>query len=121
MLKSDRTSGFKALNAIRRESRSLLWCVRLFSTFVNLLKLIGPPFMLQIYDRVLGSRSEETLAALVLLMSFQFLMMGILDWARGRVLARLGAKFQVKLDKRVFDAILRKAVRENNTHQTENQ
>jgi ATP-binding cassette subfamily C protein len=121
MLNSDRSSGLQELNVVRRESRGLLWCVGLFSTFVNLLMLTGPLFMLQIYDRVLGSRSEETLAALVLLMSFLFLMMGTLDWARGRVLARLGARFQARLDKRVFDAILRKAVRENNTHQTENQ
>jgi len=64
--------------------------------------------MLQIYDRVLGSRSEATLAALFLLMSFLFVMMGVLDYARGRVLARVGAGFRTRLDRRVFAAMLRR-------------
>ena len=49
--------------------------------------LTGPLFMLQVYDRVLTSRSEATLVALIILVAFLFLMMGILDYARGRVLA----------------------------------
>lgn len=80
-----------------------------FSAFVNLLMLTGPIFMLQVYDRVLGSRSEETLAALFVLVAFLFLMMGILDYVRGRVMARAGAKFQSTLDQRVFSAALRRA------------
>ncbi|MGB3753120.1 MAG: type I secretion system permease/ATPase, partial [Parerythrobacter sp.] len=63
----------------------------------------------QVYDRVLGSRSEETLLALFVLMAFLFLIMGILDFARGRILARIGARFQSRLDRRVFAATLRRA------------
>ena len=48
----------------------------LFSAFVNLLMLTGPLFMLQVYDRVLTSRSEETLLALVLIVAFLFVMIG---------------------------------------------
>lgn len=65
--------------------------------------------MLQVYDRVLGSRSEETLIALSILVAFLYGMMGLLDYARGRVLARIGARFQDKLDRRVFTAMLRKS------------
>ena len=72
--------------------------------------LTGPIFMLQVYDRVLSSRSEATLLALVVIMAFLFAMMGVLDYARGRVLARAGARFQARLDNRVFEAILRRAV-----------
>ena len=82
----------------------------IFSFFVNLLMLTGPIFMLQVYDRVLGSRSEETLLALFILMAFLFGMMGILDFVRGRVLARAGARFQTLMDSRVFDAVLRRSV-----------
>ncbi|KUJ78012.1 protease/lipase ABC transporter permease/ATP-binding protein [Ruegeria marisrubri] len=121
MLTSDRASGLTELREARRKSRALLWCVGLFSVFVNLLMLTGPIFMLQIYDRVLGSRSEETLAALVVLMAFLFLMMGILEWARGRVLARVGARFQTLLDRRVFDAVLRKTIRSPDPRESENQ
>ena len=71
--------------------------------------LTGPLFMMQVYDRVLGSRSEETLLALFVLMAFLFGMMGLLDFVRGRVLSRIGARFQSLLDKRVFSAMLRKS------------
>ena len=84
--------------------------VGVFSIFVNLLMLTGPIFMLQTYDRVLTSRSEETLVALLALVTGLFLMMGLLDFARGRVLARVGAKFQEIMDSRVFTAILRRSV-----------
>ncbi len=92
------------------EGRRLFVVVGVFSIFVNLLMLTGPIFMLQVYDRVLSSRSEATLLALVVIMGFLFLMMGILDYARGRVLARAGARFQTRLDNRVFEAILRRSV-----------
>ncbi|MDF2233532.1 type I secretion system permease/ATPase [Albimonas sp. CAU 1670] len=88
----------------------LFLSVAIFSFFVNLLMLTGPIFMLQVYDRVLSSRSEATLLALIVIMGFLFLMMGVLDYARGRVLARAGARFQARLDNRVFEAILRRSV-----------
>jgi ATP-binding cassette subfamily C protein len=92
-----------------RKSRTLLWSAFLFSAFVNLLMLTGPLYMLQVYDRVLGSRSEETLVALSVLVTFLFLMMGLLDHARGRVMARVAARLQSTLDGRVFRAQLRRA------------
>ena len=94
-----------------RESRRLFLSVGLFSAFVNLLLLTGPLFMLQIYDRVLTSRSEATLVALMVIVAFLFLMMGLLDHARARVLARVGARFQARLDARVLEAILTRAGR----------
>ncbi len=99
------------LNQTWRQSRPLLWAVFLFSLFTNALMLTGPLFMLQVYDRVLGSRSEETLLALALLVTFLFLMMGVLDFARGRVAARIGARLQSGLDDRVFRAALAQAGR----------
>lgn len=104
-----KTEGLKELRAARAESRGLFIFVGIFSFFVNLLMLTGPIFMLQVYDRVLGSRSEATLVALAALVAFLYLMMGILDYVRGRVLARIGAKFQAKLDRRVFAAALEDA------------
>ena len=83
--------------------------IGMFSFFVNLLMLTGPLFMLQVYDRVLGSRSEETLTALLILVAGLFTLMGVLDFARARVAARLGAAFQTRLDARVFAATLRAA------------
>lgn len=102
-------SGLDELRAVRRRSRGLYWFVGLFSLFANMLMLTGPLFMLQVYDRVLGSRSEETLVALALLVVFLYGMMGLLDYARGRIMARAGARFQADLDHRVFDAMVRRS------------
>ncbi|PJE36295.1 type I secretion system permease/ATPase [Pseudooceanicola lipolyticus] len=105
-----RQSGRDELLAARRQSRALFWAVGLFSVFANLLMLTGPLYMLQVYDRVLGSRSEETLVALSLLVVFLYGIMGILDYTRGRIMARVGARFQAALDRRVFDAVIRRSV-----------
>lgn len=83
--------------------------VGLFSAVGNILMLTGPLFMLQVYDRVLSSRSSATLVALFAIVAFLFALMGQLDHYRGRVLARIGAGFQSALDGQVFDAVLRQA------------
>ena len=102
-------SGLDELRAVRRRSRGLYWSTGIFSFFVNMLMLTGPLYMMQVYDRVLGSRSEATLVALSLLVVFLYGMMGLLDYARGRILARAGARFQAELDQRVFDAMIRRS------------
>lgn len=101
--------GRAELRAARAESRGLYWAVGLFSLFANMLMLTGPMYMLQVYDRVLGSRSEETLIALSILVLFLYGVMGILDYTRSRIMARVGARFQSRLDRRVFDAVVRKS------------
>ena len=103
-------SGDREIGAALTESRRLFVSVGLFSVFVNILMLTGPLFMLQVYDRVLTSRSEATLVTLIGIVAFLFLMMGILDHARGRVLARAGARLQARLDSRVLRAILTRAI-----------
>ncbi|GGB25949.1 protease/lipase ABC transporter permease/ATP-binding protein [Allosediminivita pacifica] len=101
--------GREELRAARRPNRPYFWFVGIFSFFVNLLMLTGPLYMLQVYDRVLGSRSEATLVALSVLVVFLYGMMGILDYVRGRVMGRVAARFQSALDMRVFDAVVRRS------------
>ncbi|MGR3622292.1 type I secretion system permease/ATPase [Pseudophaeobacter sp.] len=108
MTKKSFKSGCDELTTARRASRQLYWAVGVFSFFVNLLMLTGPLYMMQVYDRVLGSGSEATLVALSLLVLFLYGMMGVLDYVRGRVMARIGARFQAQLDRRVFDAMVRR-------------
>ena len=103
-------NGDREIRAALAESRRLFVSVGFFSIFVNVLMLTGPLFMLQVYDRVLTSRSEATLVTLIGIVAFLFLMMGVLDHARGRVLARAGARLQVRLDSRVLRAILTRAI-----------
>ena len=87
-------------------SRRLIVAAVIFSVFINLLMLTGPLYMMQVYDRVLGSRSEPTLVALSVLVMFLFAAMGFLDSARARVMTRIGARLQAGLDRRVFEAAL---------------
>lgn len=79
----------------------------MFSFVVNALMLTGPLYMLQVYDRVLSSGSEETLVALSMLAAGLFLAMGMLDYFRSRVMAIAGARFQERLDRRVFSAAIK--------------
>jgi ABC-type protease/lipase transport system fused ATPase/permease subunit len=72
------------------------------SFVVNLLRLAGPIFMILIYDRVLPSRSEETLVALFVMVAALLVTQGILDYARRRILARFGAQFQERLEVSLF-------------------
>lgn len=119
MAKMSRNSriGPDELVVFQRHNAWLLGAVALFSMAVNALMLTGPLYMLQVYDRVLGSRSTETLLALSVLVLFLFVMMAALDFARGRVAARYGARLQDALDTRIFDAAINRARRtgEGNT------
>ncbi len=109
MAAKQRNTGREELIAARRKSRPYYWFVGIFSVFVNVLMLTGPLYMMQVYDRVLGSRSEATLIALSVLVVFLYGMMGILDYVRGRVMGRVAARFQSELDLRVFDAVMRRS------------
>ncbi|MGL4239324.1 type I secretion system permease/ATPase [Tabrizicola sp.] len=105
---TDLSGGFSELAAARALSRRALLAAFVFSSFVNLLMLSAPLYMLQVYDRVLVSRSEATLLALTILIAFLFVIMGVLDHARGRIMARVGARLQQTLDQRVLSAAFRR-------------
>ncbi len=96
------------LRAARRTLRAVAAPLVLFSLVVNLLMLTGPLFLLQLYERVIASRSEETLVALLVLAAFLYLIMVILDQCRGRIAVRAGARLQALLERPVFDAALRR-------------
>lgn len=104
------TLGKLELKAARNSGRFFILCTFIFSVFVNMLMLTGPLFMLQVYDRVLGSRSQETLTAMFMLVAALYALMVVLDYARGRVLARFGARFQEMLSARVFGAVLKRSL-----------
>lgn len=93
----------------RSHSRGLFFSALFFSVFSNLLMLTGPLFMLQVYDRVLASRSEETLVALFALVAILYLFYWLLEYARGRIMARAGARLQSAMNAPVFHAILQRA------------
>lgn len=109
MARSSVVAGASELRSARRDSTGLILATVLFSIVVNALMLTGPLYMLQVYDRVLGSGSEATLVALSALVIGLFLAMGILEHARGKVMAVVGARFQERLDRRVFTAAMQRS------------
>lgn len=93
------------VGAALRSCAGWLGGVALFSGLVNILYLTGSLYMLQVYDRVLTSRSVSTLVALSLIVLAAFLLQGTLDGLRTRMLARIGARFDETLARRVFQIV----------------
>lgn len=79
--------------------------VGLFSGLINLLALTGSFYMLQVYDRVLPSRSVPTLVGLSILMAALYVGNGLLDFFRVRVMSRVGVKIDNELREKVFSAV----------------
>jgi ATP-binding cassette subfamily C exporter for protease/lipase len=78
--------------------------VGIFSAITNLLMLTPSLYMLQVYDRVLSSRNETTLLMLTLMMLGAYLIVGALELIRSFILVRVGARFDMELNKRVYTA-----------------
>jgi PrtD family type I secretion system ABC transporter len=83
-------------------SRMTFGCIGLFSGAINILMLTGSLFMLQVYDRVLPSRSTETLVALVVIVAFLFGVQAILEAIRTRMLTRVGRRLDEDLSGSAF-------------------
>ncbi|MEP2920839.1 MAG: type I secretion system permease/ATPase [Sulfitobacter sp.] len=81
-----------------------------FSLILNVLMLAGPLYMLQVYDRVLTSQNLDTLTALSILLGGVFVVTGLLDLIRMRILSRLGAKFELAIGAPVLQASIRRRV-----------
>src|SRR3989442_342756 len=90
-----------------RACRSAFIGVGVMSCMINLLYLTGSIFMLEIYDRVLPSRSVPTLVGLVILAGGLYIAQGVLDLIRGRILGRIGTSLDEALNNRVFETIVR--------------
>src|SRR5450631_161656 len=95
------------LSAALASCRGAFLGTALISGMSNVLTLAGAMFMLEIYDRVLPSRSMPTLVGLVVLVAGLFTALGILDAIRGRILARVGGALDEALSGRVYDTLVR--------------
>ncbi|CAA7625497.1 type I secretion system permease/ATPase [Magnetospirillum sp. UT-4] len=82
-----------------------------FSLFGNLLLFVSPLYMLQVYDRVLSSRSGSTLLMLTLIAGFLLAVLGIIEAVRSRVLVRAGARLDRLLASATFAGVFETAVK----------
>ena len=83
----------------------------LFSLAINLLLLVPPLYMLQVFDRVLASRSGETLLVLTIAAVTALVIMALLEVLRARLLAAAGAALDQSLGPRVLDGLLAQTAR----------
>jgi PrtD family type I secretion system ABC transporter len=90
-----------------RACRNAFIGVGVMSCMINLLYLTGSLFMLEVYDRVLPSRSVPTLVGLIMLATFLYMAQGVLDLIRVRILGRIGTSLDESLNARVFDIVVR--------------
>jgi len=95
------------LGSALRACRGAFLGVGAMSCMINVLYLTGSLFMLEVYDRVLPSRSVPTLVGLVILAAAMYIVQGVLDLLRGRILGRIGTALDEALNHRVFDTIVR--------------
>ena len=95
------------LAAALRACRQAFLAIGLFSGMSNILMLTGSLFMLEVYDRVLPSRSVPTLVALLILTAGLYAAQGFIDAIRSRILVRIGDSLDEAMSMRVYDAIVR--------------
>jgi ATP-binding cassette subfamily C exporter for protease/lipase len=76
-----------------------------FSIIISMLALAPTVYMLEVYDRVVNSRSGMTLAMLTVLIVLAYAVMEILEKVRGGLMRAAGVKIDEALSKRVYDAM----------------
>ena len=84
--------------------KSTFVTVGVFSAIINLLMLVPSIYMMQVYDRVLASSNEVTLAMLTIMVLGAYVVMSALELIRSFILVRVGAAFDMDLNKRIYTA-----------------
>ncbi|MEA2873363.1 MAG: ATP-binding cassette, subfamily type secretion system permease/ATPase [Hyphomicrobiales bacterium] len=115
LMSAARPGNRSASSSELREALAACWhafiAVALMSGLINILYLTGSFYMLEVYDRVLPSRSIPTLIALSVLALALFAFQGILDVIRSRILVRVAASLDEKLSGRVYDIVVQLPMR----------
>jgi ATP-binding cassette subfamily C protein len=93
--------------ALAADSRQAFVGVALFSALLNVLYLTGSFYMLEVYDRVLPSRSVPTLVGITLLALILFSIQGVFDIVRSRILVRVGSSLDEAVSERVHHVLMK--------------
>jgi ATP-binding cassette subfamily C protein PrsD len=106
-----RSDNSPELSAALRACRGAFVGTALISGMSNILMLTGAMFMLEVYDRVLPSRSTATLVGLIVLVAGLYVALGVLDAIRARIIARIGGALDEQLSGRVYETLVRLPLR----------
>ncbi len=104
---ADRVGGKSIAAEALARSRGGLIAAAVASALVNVLYLTSSFFMLQVYDRIIPSRSIPSLIALALLAILLYVFQGAFDLVRGRILVRISGVFDEIMSRRIFKATLK--------------
>jgi len=99
--------------------RKYFYAAGLFSFFISLLQLTFSVYMMAIYDKVLTSYSMPTLITLTIGALFAYVVMGLLDFLRSRVLVRVGVDMDRELSRPVFSETIKESCRLQRTGYTQ--
>lgn len=106
----------KELMAVLLSFKKTFVTIGFFSFIINILMLVPTIYMLQIYDRVLTSRNQDTLIGLSVIMIAMFFVVGFLEWIRSQILIRLGNRMDQRLSGKVFRAAFEKSLHVGSTN-----
>jgi PrtD family type I secretion system ABC transporter len=103
------------LSTALRSCRSAFVAIAVMSGVINVLYLTGSFFMLQVYDRVLPSRSIPTLIGLGIIAAILYAFQGVLEFIRSRLFVRIGDSLDAALSGRVYDILVRLPLKTRST------
>ena len=109
---SSRVLAERHSGAVEPLGRALASCrgaflgIALFSGIINLLMLAGSLYMLEVYDRILPSRSVPTLVGLSILVVLLFVFQGLFDVVRGRIMLRITGVLDEDVSRAMFGSII---------------
>jgi len=93
-----------------KQCRGGFYSAGFLSFFINLLMLVPALYMLQIYDRALGSRSVDTLWMLTLIVVFLFIALALMQIARSAILVRVGNGLDMAMNTKLFASMFKQSV-----------
>jgi len=96
---------FSELKSTLKKSKKTFLIVGLFSFLTNILMLVPPIYMLQIYDRVIKSNNENTLFVLTFMIVILFITMALLEIVRSQILIKIGSSIDNAISNRIFDSL----------------
>lgn len=111
--------GSTPLNNAMSAARPAILTAAIFSFFINVLALVSPIYMLQIYDRVLTSRNIVTLILITLVAFYLLLVYALLELCRTQVLVRGGVRFEKVIRSPLFESVLSSALVKNSTSEAQ--
>jgi len=107
------------LGTLLRQCRKAFLFAFLLTFFIDALSIAPLLYMMNVFDRVIATRSEITLISLTLVVLGLYVFWSALEWIRSRIMVRLSLRIDWELAADVFDASFRRYVarRNVNVHQ----